>query len=34
VPFGKIEDAREDLMDPKAGEEFWQWSEEQVKPFV
>ncbi|KAH6687284.1 hypothetical protein F5X68DRAFT_207108 [Plectosphaerella plurivora] len=34
VPFGKVEDSREDLMDPKLGEEFWQWSEEQIKPYV
>ncbi|OQE44841.1 hypothetical protein PENCOP_c002G05341 [Penicillium coprophilum] len=33
-PFGKLEKVRKDLVDPQLGEEFWNWSLEQVKPYM
>lgn len=33
-PFGKIEKIRKDLVEPQLGEKFWNWSLEQVKPYM
>jgi hypothetical protein len=33
-PFGKIETVRKDMVDPELGGKFWEWSEEQVKPYL
>ncbi|GAM40129.1 short-chain dehydrogenase [Talaromyces pinophilus] len=33
-PFGKIEPARKDLLDPDLGRKYWEWSEAQVKPYM
>jgi hypothetical protein len=33
-PFGKVEPARKDLLDPELGKKYWEWSEEQVKPYL
>ncbi|KAL2858456.1 hypothetical protein BJY01DRAFT_150 [Aspergillus pseudoustus] len=33
-PFGKIEPARKDLLDPELGRKYWEWSETQVKPYM
>lgn len=33
-PFGKIEKVRKDLVEPELGREFWDWTLEQVKPYM
>lgn len=33
-PFGRIEPARKDLLDPHLGRKYWEWSESQVKPYM
>ncbi|KAF7554073.1 hypothetical protein G7Z17_g3156 [Cylindrodendrum hubeiense] len=32
-PFGKVDPVRKDLADPKIGQQYWEWSEEQVKMY-
>ncbi|BCS28646.1 uncharacterized protein APUU_70216A [Aspergillus puulaauensis] len=34
VPPGKLVGGRADLFDGEASEKFWQWNEEQIKPYV
>lgn len=34
VPPGKLVGGRADLFDGEASEKFWEWNEEQVKPYV
>ncbi|KAH8597150.1 short-chain dehydrogenase [Bisporella sp. PMI_857] len=33
-PFGKKEEPRKDLVEPELGRKYWEWSEEQVKPYL
>ncbi|KAH7333416.1 short-chain dehydrogenase [Rhexocercosporidium sp. MPI-PUGE-AT-0058] len=33
APYGRLVPARKDLVDPEIGREYWEWSEEQVKPY-
>lgn len=33
-PFGKLEKVRKDLVEPALGEKFWDWTLEQVKPYL
>ncbi|GKZ35278.1 hypothetical protein AbraIFM66950_005872 [Aspergillus brasiliensis] len=33
-PFGKVEKVRKDLVDSTLGEKFWDWSLQQVKPYM
>ncbi|KAH7020764.1 uncharacterized protein B0I36DRAFT_296199 [Microdochium trichocladiopsis] len=33
-PFGKVEPVRKDLVEPEIGQKFWEWSMQQVKPFM
>lgn len=33
-PFGKVEPARKDLLDPELGRKYWEWSEAQIRPFL
>lgn len=33
-PFGKLEKVRKDLVEPALGEKFWDWSLQQVKPYM
>ncbi|KAK5788528.1 hypothetical protein VI817_009486 [Penicillium citrinum] len=33
-PFGKLEKVRKDLVEPALGEKFWNWTLEQVKPYL
>jgi hypothetical protein len=32
-PFGKVEPARKDLLDPALGKQYWEWTEEQVNQY-
>lgn len=34
APWGRIVKARKDLFDPALGRRYWEWTEEQVKPYV
>ncbi|KAH8898811.1 short-chain dehydrogenase [Thozetella sp. PMI_491] len=34
APFGRLEDCRADLMEEQLGKKFWEWSEEQIKPYL
>ncbi|KAH7305466.1 retinol dehydrogenase [Stachybotrys elegans] len=34
TPFGKKEPARADIVDPGLNRKYWEWCEEQVKPFL
>ncbi|KAH9206604.1 short-chain dehydrogenase [Leptodontidium sp. 2 PMI_412] len=33
APYGRLVPARKDLVDPEIGKAYWEWSEEQVKPY-
>lgn len=33
-PFGKLEKVRKDLVEPELGGKFWDWTMEQVKPYL
>ncbi|OJZ90818.1 hypothetical protein ASPFODRAFT_57077 [Aspergillus luchuensis CBS 106.47] len=33
-PFGKVEKVRKDLVDPTLGEKFWDWSLQQLRPYM
>ena len=32
-PFGKVEAARKDLLDPVLGKQYWEWTEEQINQY-
>ncbi|KAK8915605.1 putative oxidoreductase [Metarhizium anisopliae] len=34
APWGRLVNARKDLFDPELGKRYWEWTEEQVKPYV
>ncbi|KAM0323861.1 hypothetical protein ACHAQA_008441 [Verticillium albo-atrum] len=34
TPFGKREEPRPDVVEPELGRKYWNWSEDQVKPFL
>ncbi|KAJ4033199.1 short-chain alcohol dehydrogenase [Fusarium oxysporum] len=33
-PFGKVENIRKDFVEPELGSKFWDWTVEQVKPYM
>ena len=34
TPFGKIEKVRKDFLDIELGKRYWEWSEEQIQPYL
>ncbi|MCJ1386436.1 hypothetical protein MMC17_009562 [Xylographa soralifera] len=34
APWGRLEEGRKDLHDPGLGRKYWEWTEEQVKPYL
>ncbi|KAG8414932.1 hypothetical protein J3458_008825 [Metarhizium acridum] len=34
APWGRLVNARKDLFDPELGKRYWEWTEEQVKPYI
>ncbi|KFZ24489.1 hypothetical protein V502_01024 [Pseudogymnoascus sp. VKM F-4520 (FW-2644)] len=34
APFGRVQPLREDLLEPKLGGEYWEWTERQVIPYM
>lgn len=33
-PYGRLDNARKDLYDEARGKKFWEWTEEQVRPYL
>ncbi|KAE8334390.1 hypothetical protein BDV24DRAFT_170238 [Aspergillus arachidicola] len=34
APFGRLMQCRQDLLDPELGKRFWEWSENQISPYL
>lgn len=34
IPFGRLASGRADLLEKELGKKYWEWAEEQIKPYI